>query len=489
VRFLLDTNILIPAEPTSPGDIEATTPSIVGLFAALSQGGHSAIVHPASLQEVRGDRDQHRAAIRILLLGKYPLLESPPTISTRLTETLGTPPPGTHSSIDLLLLSAVAADAVDYFVTEDDGIHRRARRVGLGNRVVTVADAVVAVRALFPSLPDPPPLVRALVAHELDDRDPIFSSFRQDYPSFDNWLAKCKRQHRRAWIIRSGAHYAAICIVNDETPNEYGFQGKTLKICSFKIGEHFRGQRYGELLLKTVFSYLVENRYQHVYAEAFAKHQELFSLLGDFGFHDVRASSKGERVLLKALRPLGDHTAPQGPLEYNVRYGPHALTLTGAKVFVVPIKPRYHDLLFPEARTQLVLESESRPFGNSIRKAYLSHSHIRKIAPGDALLFYRSELNQAVTAIGVAEETLVSDDVVAIARFVSQRTVYSYEEIRTLAKKPVLAVLFRLSRIVGTPWSLDLLMQTGIVRRAPQSFMQVAPEAMRWIANQLGVPH
>jgi hypothetical protein len=263
-----------------------------------------------------------------------------------------------------------------------------------------------------------------------------------------------------------------------------------LKICSFNIAEMFHGYRYGELLLKTVFGYLAGNHYQGVFIEAFAKHQELFTLLSDFGFEDVRESTKGERVLLKTLRPTVHEARRLSPLEFNIKYGPYAITLVGASMFVVPIQPKFHGLLFPELKMQLALPTESHPFGNSIRKAYLCHSTIRKIAAGDLILFYRSRHDQAVTAIGVAEATLVSSNAAEVARFVGQRTVYSYAEIEAMAAKPVLAVLFRLARTLRTPWDLDLLRRAGILLRAPQSFVQVKKkEAADWIATQLDVPH
>lgn len=448
-----------------------------------------ALVHPASLEEVRGDSDAERARIRALLLGRYPLLPHPPALSPRFVAELGAPTPGTNTAVDLLLLSSVEADAVDYFVTEDEKLHRRAKRLGLADRVLTAADAILTVRALFPTIPAPPPFVKPLLAHQLNDTDPIFSSFRKDYAGFDRWLAKCKREHRQSWIVATASEYAGICIVNDESRNEYGFVGKVLKICSFKIAEQFRGYRYGELLLKTVFAYAVENAYAGMFVEAYAKQQELFTLLADFGFQDIRESSKGERVLFKQLQPAAN-TSQLPPLEYNIRYGPNSFTLAGAKAVVVPIQPRYHRLLFPELESQLILPTESHPFGNSIRKAYLSNSRIRKLSAGDVLLFYRSTEHQAVTAVGIVEDTMVSSDATRVATFVGRRTVYSFDEIEGLAKKgPVLAVLFRLARPLPQPWTLDLLIRAGIIRRAPQSFMQVSGEAVSWIANQLDVPH
>lgn len=488
MRFLLDTNIAIPAEPTSVADIEAKTPAIVDLLRLVSQGQHTALIHPASLKEVLGDRNIPRRDARALLLGKYPQVQSPPGVSTRLTAVLGVPVAGSHNEIDLLLLSAVEANAIDYFVTQDDGIHRRARRVGLSDRVLTVADAIVAIQALFPTVPRPPPLVASVLAHQLNEADPIFASFRQDYPRFDDWLAKSKRLQRQAWTIGGVAGYAGVCIVKEESTNEHGFAGKILKICSFKIADEFRGYRYGELLLKTVFGYLVENHYRGVFVETFAKQEGLIALFTDFGFDDVAESAKNERVLFKSMQPAKREDARLGPLDFNIKYGPHAFTLVGARAFLVPIQPQFHRLLFPELERQLSFGTESHAFGNSIRKAYLCHSLTRKIAAGDVIFFYRSRDDQAATAVGVVEQTLVSADAAEVARFVGNRTVYSFAEIARMATKPILSLRFRFARAIPEPWKLDLLIRSGIVKRHPQSFMELQEKAVDWIANQLHVP-
>jgi ribosomal protein S18 acetylase RimI-like enzyme len=488
VILLLDTNVLIPAEPTSSDDVEPNTSAIAELLRAVGQGGHRVFVHSASVRELLADSNVSRAAMRRLLLKKYTELPQPPPLSDRLVAELTLPKSGSNHEVDLLLLSAVEASAVDHLVTEDDGIHRRARRVGLGDRVVTVADALVMVRALFPTIPEPPPLVSPVPAYKLDERDPIFASFRFDYPTFDDWLIKCKREHRQAWTVEVAGRYAGICIVKDEIPNEYGFPGKTLKICSLKIADQFRGYRYGELMLKTIFAYSVQNSYRGIFVEVFGKHQVLVDLLRDFGFEDAGESAKSERVLYKELIPEPEATRELAPLEFNIKYGPHAITLVGARAFIVPIQPRYHRLLFPELERQLQLATESHPFGNSIRKAYLSHSPIRKVSPGDLLLFYRSVSNQGVMSIGVAEGSLVSPDPAAITRFVGKRTVYSYAEIQRMAGRDVLAMLFRQARGLNEPWGLDLLKRAGIIRRAPQSFAEIPAEAVNWIASQLNVP-
>lgn len=484
LRFILDTNILIPAEPTSALDVEDGTPVVAELLNALNQGGHRWQIHPSSLREIDGDQNPERRQLRRLLAGKYPVLEAPPPLDARLCEELGEPATGSNDYIDLTILSAISAECADYLVTDDAKLRRRAKRVGLHSRVVSAADAVAILRGLFPTVPRPPPLVQACPVHSLDGRDSIFESLREDYEGFDQWFTKCRREQRQAWVIRSTSGYGGICIINPEIPAPYGISGKALKLCTFKISRGSRGHRYGELMLKTLFDYVWVNSYENVFVEVFDKHADLIELLSDFGFVEVATNHRGELVLAKKLVAPTAHDF--SPLDFHVRFGPRHLLVREAPALVVPIQPAFHSLLFPEAEQQLSLTNESHPFGNSIRKAYLCHSKLKSVEPGSVILFYRSQDTKAVTVVGVAEEKVTSQDPAAIARFVGRRTVYSYDDIRRMADRgPILAVLFRLARVLTNPWSLDLLKRSGTLKGAPQSIVKIPEDRKEWIIQQL----
>lgn len=138
-------------------------------------------------------------------------------------------------------------------------------------------------------------------------------------------------------------------------------------------------------------------------------------------------------------------------------------------------------MLFPEATRQTQLFEGQTVCGNALRKAYLCNSGSREIKPGGILAFYRSEDAQALTVVGVAEETLVSSSATAIARYVGKRTVYPLREIERLCEKEVLAILFRQARILQPPLVLDNLLRNGIIAAAPQSITKISVSARKWI--------
>lgn len=481
MRFLLDTNIVIAAEPATAKDVELATEIVIEFLKLAHAGGHQLQIHPETVAEMGGDGDTTRRELHLTLAQKYPLLPNPPLANPALFEKLGLDEPGEHTVVDLTILAALQAECADYFVTNDQRLRKRARRLELGERVVSAADATAILRALFPTVSEPPPLVRDCYAHQLDNTHRIFQSLRVGYQDFDKWLAKCKREQRQCWVITQRSDTAALAIVNEETRQSYGLPGRVLKICTFKVAPNHRGFRFGELLLKTVFEYAFGNGFQSVFVEIFPEHGELIDLLETFGFDDTgQQSDKGELVVAKALVP-SDECRTMPPLEFHRRFGPNNFCLEEAPAFIVPVQPRFHDLLFPAQRPQLSLIEQSNPFGNGIRKAYLCHASTKKIQEGSVLLFYRSHDECSVSVVGVAEGTLRSEDADQIARFVGKRTVYARSTIAEMARRTVLAITFRHARTLNDPWPLPLLKSSGILKGPPQSINQVPTAGIPWI--------
>ena len=486
MKILLDTNIVIPAEPTAPEYMEPETQTVASLIQLLAGTSHESLVHPATREELLRDRNPTRRHMRQQLLAKYRELRRPPPVPLELTQVLGTSAPGSHDAVDLKLLAALHGDAVDLLVTHDQRMHTWASRLGLAERVMTASEALAALRALEPRTPAPPPAVSSVLAYELNEADPIFTSFRQDYPQFDDWLAKCKLEHRQAWIVSGrGSEYAGIAIVNPEAHADYGLGERVLKLCTFKVSERHRGLRIGELLLGTVLKYAFANRFIHLYVTVLPKYTALVQLIVAFGFLESdQRSSMGELVFVKPLDPNVDAQAQCfSPLDYHVRYGPYHARHVGVGSFIVPIRPEYHAALFPDASPQASLFAGRSPFGNALRKAYLCHSPIRKIAAGDLLYFYASRRQRAVTVLGVAEETFTSRDPAIIARRVAKRTVYRYAEIEQLCESTVLAILFRKAWVLSQPVPWKDLAEADVLGAPPQSIVELEEKAATWLSR------
>lgn len=398
MKILLDSNVMIAAYPVTGEADEYSPEAARRLLRLANEHGHTTFRHPASLAwDFDNVRDRKVREWRKNTASVIPELQDPPAIQPEIVHCAGRPARGTSDWVDQHMLAAVVGDAVDILVTEDRGILRTASCLELGERVVPIDDALAAISARAPRPPDVALLPRYASAYELNETDPIFESLREDYPGFDDWLRKCKREHRRCWTLRRNGSLAALAIVKDnEDPaelvsEEIPLDTKLLKVSTFKVAADSPGLRYGELLLKSVFAYAYENSYEYAYVTTLPKHQNVVSFLEQFGFRRIDTrTTLGEIVMLKALQPRAEQH-PADDLAYHLEFGPLHYRLDVDR-FLIPIAPRYHTLLFPEADDQQQLPglATSAAAGNGILKAYLSRSGTRSIRPGAILYFYRS---------------------------------------------------------------------------------------------------
>lgn len=214
LNILIDTNVFITLDPLSTSG-SSTVAQSAPLQGLIQQGDHRLFVHPYALADLRRDTNRERHEARLALLGKYVQLPDPPKVTEEMITRIGgtAPRPGGNNDVDNQHLAAVQQGAVSWLVTEDQGLIRKAQRLGLEGRVGTIAEAIVFLKNLSPEPGLPPLHVQQLKAHAIDLSDPIFDSLRQDY-DFDEWFErKCKPEHRDVLVIStaSGA-YAGICI-------------------------------------------------------------------------------------------------------------------------------------------------------------------------------------------------------------------------------------------------------------------------------------
>ncbi len=79
-------------------------------------------------------------------------------------------------------------------MTDDARLRRRAERTGLGDSVLGLQDAVALLSGFAPEELAPPPRVSRPPAYVLNTDDAIFAGLRSDYPEFDAWLGKVRRE-------------------------------------------------------------------------------------------------------------------------------------------------------------------------------------------------------------------------------------------------------------------------------------------------------
>jgi hypothetical protein len=486
MNLLIDTNIVIPMEPGSYVDTEINTGSALEFHNLALRSGSILFVHKAIHYDLNRDKNTSRADMRRLLINKYSLLDSPSTGSFTFPE-IGDPHIGSNDWVDNQLLIALEADLVDYLVSEDVGVHTKARRFGVEDRLLFLNDAIILLREIFDVSPPPLPEVEFVHVYDINNSDQIFDSLRQHYPDFDQWFIKCKREQRQAFVIYESEEIAGITILKRENQLPNGHEGKVLKLCTLKVGDNYSGQRYGELLLKSIFHYVNANKYDYTYFTVYPKYSKLNEFATDFGFYQINnLHSQVELAYIKRFKPTAEELNNLSALELHKQFGPKLTSFSNNSSFLVPIRPIFHQALFPEAETQQML-FRNLPCGNSIKKAYLSHSKSNSIQEGDNIFFYRSHDYQSVTGLGIVDGVIKSNRPNEIARYVGTRTVYSYSQIESMCEKAVLAIKFRQVDLFDKPIELSEMVSDHVFSGAPQSIMALNQERVKWLTERIAL--
>lgn len=476
LTLLLDTNVLIPLQ-----DSYAVLGDNLANFHRLALiGGHRLVYHPASVEDFERDADLGRRARNLEHVRRYPALERPAKCPWN------TPATSPNEVCDNEILYALECDAVHALVTEDKRLLTKARARGLGHRTYNIQTAEDWLRRLHQPFDVSLPNIDDVPLHSLTPElaSAFFDSLRDGYDGFDDWFRRKARENRKAWAYRDETGVlGAICVYDVQTDEVITDDGKhlvgnALKLCTFKVGQSVRGRKIGELFLKAAFRYATENACEHIFIHAdVEKHDYLVNLLADFGFEDVGLYGT-DRVFVKRHPVNAPDPAGLSAIEYVRLFYPHYQAGNQVQKFLVPIQQEFHRILFPDYRAlQSQLFAPQGSVGNAIKLAYLCHAASKQIRPGDVLLFYRSEDEQAVTSLGVVDQFAVLSDAASIAAMVSRRTVYSIEEIRNMANRPTKVILFRLLKHFPAPPSLKRLLDDGVVAGNIQSITKISDEA------------
>ena len=485
MRILIDTNVFIYRE-----DPTLLPENLQRLLRITRENQHIIIVHPVSIQEIENDSNTKRRDIMISKLRSYPLLDPPPIPDEAFLNLIGRGS-NAEKEPDNLILCAVYRNAVDILITEDRGILRKALKIGIEDRVMDIESATAYFESLHKSTFSHVMLKEDYV-YNINVADSIFNSLRDEYPEFDDWFRRISREGRKCWVYSEKGGIKAILIYKEEeelvdVTSFFLPKRRRFKIATLKVD--LIGLKIGELLLKLAFKYCIDHNIDEIYLTHFAKEEDyLVDLILEFGFVLCGRNSRGETVYLKKLCP-DEHIVD--PVEMSRMFYPSFKEGTNLRKFVVPIIPLFHDRLFQDyQRRQMRITEYSgfNPQGNTIKKAYLTHSRIRRIRPGDIVLFYRSKDQKRITSLGVVEEVYLSlTDENEILRIVGRRSVYTYDEIQEMVKTPVTVIIFRHHFYFQNPLHLDELVKDKILSSAPQSITEISHKKYSHIKKRGGI--
>jgi len=490
MNILIDTNIFISRE-----DYKQVPPNLSSLLELFWKNSVRIYVHPLSKEDINRDLNIERRQISLSKMASYPELITPPVSQDdpEFLKIVGNPK-NVRDIVDNDLLYAVYKDAANFLITNDTEILEKAQKVGLADRVLNVEEGLDFFRRQFVKyFLAPTPAIKRVPVYNLNLSDTIFDELKKEYPDFENWWKKICRGGRMAWVFESkNKGLGGILILNEENEPIDSIpplpKRRRLKICTFKVTE--QGQKLGELFVKLAIQNAIDNNLNEIYLTHYSKPKDaLVFLIEEYGFSKIAQRSDGEDIYFKSFNRVILKEEIEGilPVELNKKYYPAFYDGPRVKKHIIPIRPEYHEKLFLEYRnrTPSLFEQAGNLIieGNTIKKAYICHTVSRKIRPGDVLLFYRSWDNKELTSICTVEDIFHKiKKYEEIIKIVGKRSVYTKDDLFDILKQsPATIIIFFLHFELKRYISLHNLQEAGIVRRAPQSVMEISNERYQQI--------
>ncbi len=448
MNILLDTNILIPLEDTS----RVLDSSFAELRKLSSEQQHCLYIHPIQLKDINRDKNVERKNIVKSRLAQYTQIKNPPTLSETECSELCLHQANENDKVDNNILFALYRGAVHILVTNDEGIHRKAVKIGIQDKVYRLEQFIQFLKlSTSKELSFGYTGVQERYLYEINKNQAFFNSLRNSYVDFDNWFQKCAEEKRKCWCIENGENnVVAICIYKKEQDTILTDSGKTtygsiLKLCTFKVDANARGKKLGERLMYIAFDYCVKNNIDWVYLHTYGEEQKtLVGLCEEYGF-SLLGKYQQDDVYIKPMKLIDNC---ESTLDSLIKHYPYFKENTDVNKFIIPIQPKYHEDLFPDFSSMKgsLFEKDQNLYscqGNTIKKAYLCHSKIQTIKKGDIVLFYRSHDRKSIQCMGIVENIFFSDNADEIFSRIAKRTVYSYTQLQEITNKKTLVILFR----------------------------------------------
>jgi predicted nucleic acid-binding protein len=437
MKALLDTNIVIHREAS-----RILNQDIGVLFKWLDKGKYIKCVHPVTVLEIEKNSNRETANTLGIKLQSYEILKTITPLKPAVAKVSAEIDITQNDKNDTILLNEVYSERIDFLITEDRKIHRKAELLGIGDRVFKIDSFLEKVVSENPELVDYKVLsVTKKLFGEINLTDSFFDSFKEDYQGYEKWFLKKSDDIAYVTINKGNILSFLFLKVENEDENYSDIYPiftpkKRLKIGTFKVISN--GVRLGERFMKIIFDNAIQYKVREIYVTIFDKREEqkrLIGLLEDWGFvlhGKKRTGNQDELVYVRDFSPSFNVDNPKLTFPYLSK---------NTNIFMIPIYPDYHTELLPDSI--LTTESpydfiENQPHRNAISKAYISRSFERNINKGDIIVFYRTAAqdrsayySSVITTIAIAEGKIINiadeNDFILKCR---KRSIFTDDELR-----------------------------------------------------------
>lgn len=469
-RILLDTNMLIYLL-----DNQILDDKVAKITKALYDSDkYSIVIHPKTLTETDKIKDEKKKCIFKSKLNVYNIIDNPPRITEEFNNLAGVK--NEHDKIDNEMLYAVYRNCVTFLITNDKELVKKGKKLNLDDRVLSIDIALERFKEDEKVIVQTPAFIKQEYLYNLNLEDDFFSSLRMDYKGFDEWFEKKQRNNAQAYITQNQQNkVTSFLMLKEEGKNEdySSFDtpfkpAKRLKVATFKVAD--TGKKIGECFIKIMIKEAIQKNIDEIYVTTFERQESLIYLLRQYGF---------KLATYKNTTKSDDTIEREAIFVKNIKdkKGYPFVQLDNQNIFIIPVQPKYHKLLFEEAEREFQISIDDtqgmNTSANAIKKAFITNSKIKMIKPNDILLFYASQDKKAITTLGIVETTWNKfENQKEIFNIVRKRTAYNEDELQYVTSLDSLVIMFKHYITFNNPITYEFLINNGIVNgyiQAPRS--------------------
>lgn len=466
-RILLDTNMLIYLL-----DNEVLDDKVAKITKSLYDSDkYSIVVHPKTLAETDKIKDEKKKSIFKSKLNVYNIIDNPPRITDEFNNLVGIK--NENDKIDNEMLYAVYKNCVTFLITNDKELVKKGKKLNLGKRVLSIDDAIEIFKEDEKVIIQTPVFIKQEYLYNLNLEDEFFTSLRMDYKGFDKWFKKKQRNNAQAYVTQNQQNRVTSFLMLKEEGKDEDYSSfdvplkpaRRLKVATFKVAD--TGKKIGECFIKIMIKEAIEKNIDEIYVTTFERQESLIYLLKQYGFN---------LVTYKNTTKSDDTVEREAIFVKNIKdkSGYPFVQLDNQDIFIIPVQPKYHKLLFEEAEREFQISIDDtqgiNTSANAIKKAFISNSKIKKIKPNDILLFYASHDKKAITTLGIVETTWNKfESQEEIFNIVRKRTAYNEDELQYVTSLDSLVIMFKHYITFNNPITYKFLLDNGIVNGYIQS--------------------
>ena len=439
-NFLLDTNIIIERE--SSNNVDETV--ISALKGILEPGGRLFVSNEVKIELEKYKNKKIKDTI-LKKLASYDFLNNDDFVADDFFKNnILEKENDANDNIDNILLAYLYNGKCDFFITNDDGIKFKARKLFLDKRVLKADEVLkllsknnLALKEYLNSN------IKVKHFRDVSINDPFFDSLKEDYGDvqFTKWFES--KANNECYVYQKDNNIEAFLYLKIENKEEdysdfekpFNVKKSRLKIGTFK--NIVKGKRLGERFIQIIIDTALSKEIDEIYVTLFENKREevvaLKNLFLNWGFeYYTKKKSNGELVLLKKI----DKYSQNKSIKEN-----YPLVKEDANLYFLPIKPEYHFRMFPD----LILEREKGKeryeiaIENCLEKIYATKfSYFSGIEPGDLLVIYRmgeegrsKKYGSCITGIAIFEEYKKCSSKEEFLKFCKNITVFSTDELNS----------------------------------------------------------